>query len=95
MRTAISKDNPVFSIKNGGDLIKEKISEMIAISFISEDNDLLLNARLMEILFYLSQSFPAEASTQSSRRLINTGETSNKLSRRVLGVRGRKKSPTH
>lgn len=95
MRTAISKDNPVFSIKNGGDLIKEKISEMIEISFISQDNDLLLNARLMEILFYLSQSFPAETSTQSSRRLINTGETSNKLSRRVLGVSGRKKSPTH
>nr|WP_321293127.1 AraC family transcriptional regulator [uncultured Trichococcus sp.] len=71
-RTAISMENPVFSVKNGGDLIKEKISEMIEISFISEDNDLLLNARLMEILFYLSQSFPAEAPAQTSSNKLFT-----------------------
>jgi hypothetical protein len=36
------------------------MSEILEISFIEEDNDLLLNARLFEILYYLSLNYPLE-----------------------------------
>lgn len=57
-RTQINRYSPIFSLENGGSIIKDKMSEIIEISFIQEDNDLLLNARLFEILYYLSQNYP-------------------------------------
>ncbi|EOI55465.1 AraC family transcriptional regulator [Enterococcus gilvus] len=59
-RTAINSYHPIFSIYDGGDIIKDKISEIFEISLISEHNDLLLNAKLLEIFFYLSERYPVE-----------------------------------
>ena len=53
--TSISSDNPVFSQQ---DDIKDQMSKLIEISLISENNDMLLNACLLEILYQLSQIYP-------------------------------------
>ncbi len=58
-RTSISRFNPIFNIDKAS-AIKDKLSEMIELSFIKEDNDLLLNAKLLEILYHLSVLFPSE-----------------------------------
>ena len=67
-RTTINKYNPIFSIDNGGRIIKDKMSEILEISFIEEDNDLLLNARLFEILYYLSLNYPLEKIHQDKNK---------------------------
>lgn len=67
-RTTINKDNPIFSIHTGGKIIKDKISEILEISFIEEDNDLLLNARLFEILYYLSLNYPLQDKQQDENK---------------------------
>ncbi|MDQ0225809.1 AraC family transcriptional regulator [Metabacillus niabensis] len=56
-RTSISRFNPIFNIEKAGQ-IKDKLSEIIEISMIKEDNDLLLNAKLLEILYLLTNLFP-------------------------------------
>lgn len=67
IRTSISSSNPVFNI-NKGQTIKDRLSEIIEISFIKEDNDLLLNAKLLEILYHLSILFPSEEKMSESNK---------------------------
>ena len=57
-RTTISYKNPIFK-KNEAIEIKDILSEIIEISFIHQDNDILLNAKLLEILFQLTSKFPS------------------------------------
>ncbi|MGO2890796.1 AraC family transcriptional regulator [Enterococcus devriesei] len=68
-RTSISANYPIFTSKNNQQ-IKDILSEIIEISLISEENDLLLNVKLLEILYQLTRCFPAE--TSSARNKKNT-----------------------
>lgn len=58
-RSSISRNNPVFNI-NEAHVIKDRLSEIMEITLIKEDNDLLLNAKLLEIFYHLSDLFPNE-----------------------------------
>ena len=69
-RTFVNKNKPIFSAQKGGDIIRDKIVEIFEISVISEDNDLLLNARLLEILYYLSECFPLTYAKKDSKNTI-------------------------
>lgn len=60
-QTKIGQDIPVFSLENGTN-IKKLMEHFIEISLISEDNDMLLNAVLLEILNYLNQTFLRQSS---------------------------------
>lgn len=70
--TAVDSNNPVFSVNTKGRRIKQLMSKLIEISLISEDNDMLLNATLLEILYQLSLIFPSKKtnSKQSKTNLI-------------------------
>lgn len=58
-RTSISKDNPVFSDFKTLH-IKDLLSDIIELSLLQEDNDILLNSKLLAILHELTCHFPSE-----------------------------------
>lgn len=66
-RTSISRNDPIFNIEKGF-AIKERLSEIIELSIIEEDNDLLLNAKLLEIFYHMSDLFPSEEKANTSKR---------------------------
>ncbi len=66
-RTSLSWFKPIFNIDKGTP-IKDRMSEIIELSFIKEDNDLLLNAKLLEILHHLSVLFPSEEKSNNSSK---------------------------
>lgn len=67
-RTIISRRNPIFTEVDSAE-IKDIIGEIIEISFIHQDNDLLLNAKLLEILYHLTTVFPVtDELTQNSKK---------------------------
>ncbi|WP_423190228.1 AraC family transcriptional regulator [Alkalibacterium sp. f15] len=72
-RTSISSSNPVFDIKKAL-MIKNILSEIVEITLIKEDNDLLLNVKLLEILYHLSVLFPnkEEKNKQSKKSTLFT-----------------------
>ncbi|MHC5248632.1 AraC family transcriptional regulator [Enterococcus sp. LJL90] len=66
-RTTITYNNPIF--KNSNSLqIKELLSEMIEISYVHQDNDILLNGKLLEILFQMVSHFPVEQTQPRSKK---------------------------
>lgn len=66
-RTSISTFNPVFNIKKGS-VIKDKLSEIIEIALIKEDDDLFLNAKLLELFYHLSILFPNREEEERKNR---------------------------
>lgn len=64
-RSRISVSNPIFNITQAVQ-VKDLLSEVIEIALIKEDDDLLLNAKLLEILHYLSVLFPAHDKKSST-----------------------------
>lgn len=66
-RTSISYTNPIFHGEKTSK-IKDNLSEMIELSLIHENNDLLLNAKLLEIIFQLTENFPSIDTNDSSKR---------------------------
>lgn len=64
-RTTVSKDNPIFTEPSDSQIIKSKMTKLIEISLISSDNDILLNACLLEIWHYLILMHPKEDYIQS------------------------------
>lgn len=71
-RCQLSSENPVFH-NTSGLRIKELLGEIIEISLIQADNDILLNAKLLEILYQLVAHFPKQkpVKKQSSNQLLS------------------------
>lgn len=57
-KTFISSKQPTFSTQNGAREVKDKVSEIIEICLTEENNDTLLNAKLLEIFHYLEKAYP-------------------------------------
>lgn len=71
-RTSITKNNPTFNNQKEGEFIRNKFSELIQVSLISEDNDMQLTAIIIEILYYMSQAYPRHKieSPENSRNIL-------------------------
>lgn len=64
-RCTLSAHNAVFNEAQAG-IIKNIFSEIIEVSAIEQDADILVNARLMELLYHLCRLFPAKHSANAS-----------------------------